>query len=214
MRDTNENRSRSALMGVALFAAGALTASTLTGVALAAKKPEGGRKDTAAAREKPGKGREGAPGQQRMPVGYGPGKMRGTPLHGDVTVRTPDGAVVDTRMSDGKISAISEASVTVETQDGHVSTYVLAPATKFFLPGARKATSADLSVGIRVFVHGTVTDGTATAAWVGAPPKRGGKAKPPKPAESETPDPESTMVPPLDEDDAEQFGPPHRRPPR
>lgn len=92
-----------------------------------------------------------------MPGGPGPeGFLGGRVLHGQATVRTPDGDKVFS-MQNGTVSALGGSSVTVRSTDGFTRTYTVDGGTRIVLDGDEGALSS-LDSGDRVRVIG-VQDG-------------------------------------------------------
>ncbi len=113
----SESRSRMGRAGRAgaLVLSGALAATVLTGVSWA----DSGEADPGAS----GQGlQEGPPGQamgERGPKGPGAGPV----LHGEQVIRTPDGEYREIVVQNGEITAVSNDSITVTSEDGYERSY-------------------------------------------------------------------------------------------
>lgn len=112
--------------GAALFVAGAVSATALTGIAFAADdEPAPSNTETAA----PG---WGGPGTKMGHLHHGPGGVpgMGSLLHGEHVVETPDGDYVEIAVQNGQITAVSATSITVRSEDGYSRTYTINADTK------------------------------------------------------------------------------------
>lgn len=110
---TESARSRFGRAGRAagLVLAGALAATALTGVSFAQDtEPD------SAADERPEPHRFGGPG-------------KGALLHGEQTIRTPEGDYLDVAVQIGSIEAADATSITVTSEDGYTASYALTDQT-------------------------------------------------------------------------------------
>ncbi len=85
----------------------------------------------------------------RRPGRPGPG---GPFIHGEGTVRTPDGFATGFTQR-GEVTAVSATSITLKSPDGFTKTYVVTEDTKV-RKGRAEATIADVKVGDRAGVRG------------------------------------------------------------
>ncbi len=106
--------------GTGLVLAGAVGATALTGIALAQQSaPEDTSAATVAAPADDGF----EPGSR----GRGHWKVPGTGpvLHGENTVRSESGEIIDVLVQNGTITAVSETSITVQSEDEYTATYTI-----------------------------------------------------------------------------------------
>jgi len=144
---TMNSRTRSFLTASAWVAAGALGATALTGVALAA-----GHGPTTAT----------SPAASTTTSPQHPGLM-GSTLHGTLTVATDDGTqVVDVQR--GEVTAVSATSITLTSSDGFTATYTTDSDTRVRHDGAA-ATLADVAVGDTAFVRSTAGTADVVRDW-------------------------------------------------
>jgi hypothetical protein len=185
------NRGRETAKAAGWLVAGAIGATALTGVAYAATQDTAPSPiSTAPSTSAPGTsstpqdGTQRGDGMMRGPGGRpdgdgdgmrgrgGPG-MRGGPgggdriLHGDVTVKDENDQAVQARIQTGTIESISATSMTVKSEDGYTSTWVLNSDTKVHRD-RMDAAIADLKQGDFVNVRGPLSGDTATAKNVRA----------------------------------------------
>lgn len=164
--------------GAALVGAGAIAATALTGVAMAAKKDSPRKSDRVASaqafKQHERMEHRGGPMGPHGPGGerHGPGRMMGEPVHGETVFKDSSGAFVTGRMIHGSVTDVSADSITVKAEDDFSDTYTVASDTKVFVPGKSNATIADIKVGDIVHAEAAVKDGAAVAKMVGIPPKR------------------------------------------
>ena len=156
------SRTRTITLTVGSLAAGAILATGITGLAMAADSTPGG----------PHAGRQHLPGMRG-----GPG---GQALHGELVVKAADGTISTVRTINGTVTAVSSSSITVKADDGYSSTFSVAATTEVrvgapdFTQGrpdpSAVSTDAitDVTVGDVAHVDGTVTGSTATATEVHA----------------------------------------------
>lgn len=157
------------LKTVGAIAAGALAATALTGVAVATQAvaddetatSEGTSKskDAATGERKPGKngGFGGMKGLAGKALGMGMGM-----LHGEVVVETEDGIYETQQVQRGEVTAVSDASITVVSEDGFEVTYALDVDTKL----KRDREDGAAQVGDTVHVVGVIDGSTTTAQAV------------------------------------------------
>lgn len=161
---------------VGVVAASTLVAAAFTGAAIAFAADD----TTGSAQQAPGQQAQGQQGHEADgrgdrgpghmgpegmgPEGMGPGRdgdrMRGEMVHGESVVETEDGTFITVRMQEGTVTAVSDTSLTVKSDDGFTGTYVLNDATHLVRNGA-DATAP--KVGDEVHVRATVSGTTATA---------------------------------------------------
>ena len=106
-------------------------------------------------------------------------------LHGEVVLKGQDGTPVTVAVQTGVVTAVTDGSVTVKSDDGYSRTWTLAADT-VYRSFRDKASKADVTVGAAFRLAGPVTSGQATAKIVGIPPKGGlpGKGTAPAPQPS------------------------------
>lgn len=182
------SRTRTITLTLGSIAAGAVLATGVTGLAMAADTtPSPAASSTAPGVDAgsvpqglrgPGDGMRGGPG--------GMHGMRGGPmgeaLHGELVVKADDGTISTIREVQGTVTAVSSTSITVKAEDGYTATFVVNAETDVHTglpsrdrgmdaPAATDTTAqsiADVSVGDVAHVHGTVDGDTATAEDVHA----------------------------------------------
>jgi hypothetical protein len=160
------SRTRTITLTIGSLAAGAVLATGITGMAMAADgTPSGTPGGSHASR-------------QHMPdMRGGPG---GQALHGELVVKAADGTISTVRTIHGTVTAVSSSSITVKADDGYSSTFDVTATTEVrvgapdFTQGrpdpSAVSTDAitDVSVGDVAHVDGTVAGSTATATKVHA----------------------------------------------
>lgn len=162
---TNEKpQSKTAKYGraAAWFAAGALGATALTGVAMATTVPvddSDGNTQEQAERHR-GPGGKGGPGGRAG----GPG---GPMLHSEGVIETPEGEYKDVVSQRGKVTEVSDSSITVASEDGYTANYTVNSETKIHKDRSEKAIS-DVAVGDSVMVRATKDGNDVTAKHIGA----------------------------------------------
>lgn len=110
-----------------------------------------------------GRGRHGPFGTFFGPGGFGH-FGRGGPLHGEFTVRRPDGNGFQTvAVQTGEVSAVSSSSITVKSEDGFSRTYSVDENT---VVGAGRDGIGTVKTGDTVQVAGVVEGGQAKAAAI------------------------------------------------
>lgn len=157
------------LKTVGAIAAGALAATALTGVAVATtaiaddetttSEGTSTSEDAATGERKPGKhgGFGGMKGLAGKALGMGMGM-----LHGEVVVENSDGDYVTQQVQRGEVTAVSDASITVVSEDGFEATYALDADTKL----KRDREDGAAQVGDTVHVVGAIEGSTTTAQAV------------------------------------------------
>ncbi|HVT20804.1 MAG TPA: DUF5666 domain-containing protein [Mycobacteriales bacterium] len=96
-------------------------------------------------------------------------------LHDLATVETSDGTFEQYASQFGKVSAVSDTSITVVSADEYSATYVIDDDTVVFKDGD-KATTADIATGDKVMVRAEDEDGSFTAEVIGdGKPPAGGR---------------------------------------
>lgn len=89
---------------------------------------------------------------------------RGGPLHGEFTIRKPDGNGFQTMaVQTGEVTAVSPSSITVKSEDGFSRTYSVDENT---VVGAGRDGIGTVKTGDTVRVAGVVEDGNAKAAAI------------------------------------------------
>ncbi|HTJ37640.1 MAG TPA: DUF5666 domain-containing protein [Dactylosporangium sp.] len=123
----------------------------------------GGRGGNGAQGGAPGaNGAQGFPGGGAFTRGGGANAVVGA-LHGDFVVKNGSGQYVTERLQSGTVTAVSATSITVKSEDGHATTFVLDSDTKVD-NGAAKI--SDVQQGNSVTVIGLVSGDTATATEI------------------------------------------------
>ena len=182
------SRTKTITLTLGSLAAGAVIATGITGVALAAdSSPTPSSSATSSATSSAGSSAGAKDGPDRGGQrDHGPGRggrggllgERGSePLHGEMVVKAADGTVSTVQMVRGTVTAVTASSITVKAEDGYTATFAVGATTevRVGLPvrGSDPSTSstdtiADVKVGDVADVHGTVSAGTATATEVRA----------------------------------------------
>ncbi|MDP1878141.1 MAG: hypothetical protein Q8M17_11360 [Actinomycetota bacterium] len=167
---TMKNRTKTIAITVGSLAAGAVLATGVTGVAVAADSSPSPLASVA---------RDDMRGPDRGGPGRGPG---GQALHGQITVKQDDGTIATIARVNGTVTAVSPTSITVTAEDGYAATYAIsedtvvrvgvptrpARGTTPAAPAASTHTIADVSVGDVAHVQGTVSGSVTTASEVHA----------------------------------------------
>ena len=175
------SRTRTITLTVGSLAAGAILATGITGLAMAADSTPGPTSPTGtspAAAAVPGTPGDPHAGRQHLPgMRGGPG---GQALHGELVVKAADGTISTVRTINGTVTAVSSSSITVKADDGYSSTFSVAATTEVrvgapdFTQGRADPSAVstdaitDVTVGDVAHVDGTVTGSTATATEVHA----------------------------------------------
>lgn len=158
---TSTSRIRRAATASAWVAAGALAATTITGLAFASGVPTATPSSSPAA--------VAAPGVTDGRADRGARILRHV-LHGQLTLRTTTGTrTVDVQR--GKVSAASPTSVTVVSTDGFTATYTISSSTTV-RRDRRTVPAASIAVGDRVAVRGV--GGTAVLVRIASTTGSGG----------------------------------------
>jgi hypothetical protein len=111
-----------------------------------------------------GRGHHGAPFGGMFGFGKFGGLGRGGPLHGEFTVRKPDGNGFQTMaVQTGEVTAVSPSSITVKSEDGFSRTYSVDENT---VVGSGRDGIGTVKNGDTVHVAGVVDGGQAKAAAV------------------------------------------------
>ena len=140
-----------------------------------------------------GNGQSGPPRGKRMPPP--PGGPLGVPAGKDLTYaqvhvqRNGEAQVI--RLDSGKVTAVSDSSITLEENDGNEVTIAVDDSTKVLAGPGRETSVSDLKTGQQVVVCGP--EG-GTAKTIVLPPKRdkngqqpqGGQLPPPPPSGSQS----------------------------
>ena len=185
-------RTKTITLTVGSLAAGALLATSVTGLALAADaapSPSSSSStpslDTippdATGQSGPAhRGGHGGPGDGMRggPHGGMLGGPRGDALHGETVVKAADGTISTVRMVSGTVTAVSAGSITVKAEDGYSGTFTISATTEVHTglparpaegtaPTAPVAGSiSDVEVGDVARVEGTVEGSAASAVEV------------------------------------------------
>jgi hypothetical protein len=96
------------------------------------------------------------------PAGFGPGMLGGLfgAVHGSAVVPKPGGGYQTVAFQNGKVTAVSAASVTLHSADGYSCTYQVTSAT---MVNAQRDGIGSIKDGNQVIVVATVSGSTATA---------------------------------------------------
>jgi hypothetical protein len=163
----SESRSRGARVGraAAWFTAGALGATALTGVAMAATSDTDSSEDNAQAQTEGQRG----PGGMGGPSGHGRhhGGPGGPMLHGQGVIEDQDGNYKDVATQKGEVTAVGDTSINVVSEDGFTSEYVVNDDTGVHKDREDKTIGA-INVGDTVHVTATKEGETQTAVRIGA----------------------------------------------
>ncbi|WP_238013210.1 DUF5666 domain-containing protein [Dactylosporangium sp. AC04546] len=159
-----------AVSGVIVVGGGVAVANAAsTGTGAVQQGPGGGHS---------GYGGYGGPGGQGFPGGGQPGRggmerggMMGA-LHGDFVVKDSAGKYVTHRLQSGTVTAVSDTSITVKSEDGFSTTFVVNGSTKVHNGSAK---IGDVKTGQTVTVVGTVDGTTVTATTIADRSLRGDK---------------------------------------
>lgn len=178
------NRTKTITLTIGSMAAGAIIATGLTGVALAADTTPSPTSSSTTAPDAAGSATDGL---RRGPGG--PGGMRGDHgpggelLHSESVVKAADGTITTEQRIRGTVTAVSASSITVKAEDGVSRTFVVSATTEVHTGlmtrghGADDAggtttaaadTIADVKVDDVAMVEGTVSGSTATATRIHA----------------------------------------------
>lgn len=164
------------LKTVGAIAAGALAATALTGVAVATtaiaddetttseNATEESAETTDDDRPRPHRGGPGMSGEFGGMKGLA-GKALGAGmgmLHGEVVVENSDGEYVTQQVQRGEVTAVSDASITVVSEDGFEATYAIDADTKL----KRDREEGAAQVGDTVHIVGVIDGSTTTAQAV------------------------------------------------
>ena len=126
------------------------------------KRPAAEQKKRAAAREgdgaKAGQVRAHKMRAHGMKHGMGPG------IHGEFTVADGNGGWKTIATQFGEVTAVSNDSITVKSEDGFTKTYVVTEATRVGADG--RDGIADIATGDKVGVSADVNGDTATATHI------------------------------------------------
>jgi hypothetical protein len=103
----------------------------------------------------------------------GPGFGGQDALHGQYVLADGHGGYMTEMVQTGKVTAVSDTSITAKSVDGFTQTYTITSGST--------AANSHVAVNDTVTVHATLADGTATATSVveGAGPGQGGSGGPP-----------------------------------
>jgi hypothetical protein len=157
--------SRTRRVGVAA-AMGVGLALGAAGIAAAAADPSPTPSPGATAQVAPPPGAPGGEGRHGG-RGHGPRGLRGPglggALHGEFVVPDGNGGYRTVRTQRGVVTAVSATSLTVKSDDGYTTTYVLTPSTVVV---AGRDGIGTVAKGETVAVLATVNGGTATANHV------------------------------------------------
>lgn len=152
MSPTTRTRGRSAAVAAAWVAAGAIGATALTGLAVAAP----GGASTSGTVAVAGQTDDQASGRERLRE-----RLRAF-LHGEITVQGADGPTT-LDLQRGEVTAATTTSVTVRSSDGFTTTYAVGSSTT--VRRDRATVTADaLAVGDTAFVRAEGTTATTIRA--------------------------------------------------
>ncbi|MCB0917275.1 MAG: hypothetical protein KDC39_01760 [Actinobacteria bacterium] len=168
--ETGHGPNRSGRIGraAAWFAAGALGATALTGVAFANVTAQDNNDDNQTESEEmgPGIGPRGGPGHHHGPGGPG-GGMGGPMLHGEGVVQTPDGEYQDVVTQQGSVTEINDNSIVVTSEDGFTASYKVNDDTEIH-KNREEVSISDLATGDVVHVFAQKKGGNVVAQRIGA----------------------------------------------
>ncbi|MFB9180493.1 DUF5666 domain-containing protein [Dactylosporangium sucinum] len=125
-----------------------------------------------------------------FPGGRGGMERGGThgALHGDFVVKDSSGKYVTYRLQTGTVTAVSDTSITVKSEDGYSTTFAVNDSTKV---GNGSGKIGDVKTGNTVTVVGTVDGTTVTATRIADTSLRGNKPSR-QPRGSDAPKPTKT----------------------
>jgi hypothetical protein len=148
MKEMSMSRTRTITLTIGSLAAGAVLATGVTGLALAADSTPSPSNSTSTSapgttdgpgiggplggplggmRGGPGDGRHGGPdGGMRGGILGGPGSQA---LHGEAVVKAADGTISTIRMIQGTVTAVGADSISVKAEDGYSATFTVDSAT-------------------------------------------------------------------------------------
>ncbi|MDQ1585171.1 MAG: hypothetical protein QOJ90_1901 [Actinomycetota bacterium] len=158
--------SKSAIAAVAVSAG---LAAGAAGVALADNSTSATptAAPTAAPNDRPGPGTPGGPGAplgKRLRGGPGMGMGVGGALHGELVVPGPGGGYQTVLIQRGKVTAVSSTSITLKSDDGFTSTYIVTADT---MVNAARDGIATIKKGADANVLAVKKAGKATALRIG-----------------------------------------------
>ncbi len=165
--DQGEARARRLRNG--LVVAGAALGLSVAGVGVAAAQEDGGTTTTQPPAERPAPDAGPRAGHKLRIAGFGhhgPGVFgmgMGMGIHGEATVRGPDGGYQTVATQVGEVTEVSRSSITVRSEDGYSRTYRVDDNT---LVNAGNDGIADVRQGDQVHVTAIVADGNARAVDV------------------------------------------------
>jgi hypothetical protein len=87
----------------------------------------------------------------------------GGALHGTLVLPKADGGSVTVEIQNGKVTSVSQSSITLKSADGYTKTYVVSAST---IVGAQREGIGSVKVGDQVWVTATASGGTVTAIRV------------------------------------------------
>lgn len=153
----------------AWFTAGALGATALTGIAMAATT------DADSAETNPGAQMEGrgGPGGKGGPGGHGgPGRHPGGPgggsmIHSDGVIEDKDGEFQKVTMQQGKVTEVGDDFIAVESEDGYSANYMVNDDTKINKDREEKLIG-DIAVGDTVHAMAKKDGDNLAAVRIGA----------------------------------------------
>jgi len=153
---------------VAVAVAGAVSLASIASAQTPSPSPSATAKAAPSGAPSRGPGAPGRPG--RMPdfrgkaPGFGgfggPGFGAGGALHGEYTTGKPGGGYQTIDVQQGQVTAVSNGSITVKSDDGFTKSYTVTAST---LVDAQRDGIGSVKVGDKVSVQATVSGGTATA---------------------------------------------------
>lgn len=151
------------------FAAGAMGATALTGVAMAATSDADSVETNSQAQMEGRGGSEGkgGPGGHGRRGGHPGGPGGAAMLHSEGVIEDKDGEYQNVVTQKGKVTAVDEASITVESEDGYSSSYAVNDDTKVHKDRGDKSIS-DIKVGDTVRLMAKKDGENLIAARVGA----------------------------------------------
>lgn len=154
----------------AWFAAGALGATALTGVAYANVTAQDNTDEGNSQGTEPREGFEPRGGPGGGPGGkghHGPRGMGGPMLHSEGVIETPDGEYQDVVTQKGTASEVNQDSLVVTSEDGFTASYNVNEETKIH-KNREEVSLSDLSEGDVVHVLAQKDGGDVVAKRIGA----------------------------------------------
>ena len=170
------SRKKNITIAASSLALGALLATGVSGVAMAANGNDSSNSSSSSssATQQGKRGAHDSAGAATtrddkggMSKGRGgKGMGRGHALHSTATIKDSTGAFVNLASIEGSVTAVSATSITVKAADDFTATYVINANTKVHTDAKKDGTIADVAVGQSAEVRGTVSGSVLTADHV------------------------------------------------